>query len=157
MRYKTSRAINDGVDKSIPSVVIPQEMASGLDALFGYATGNPLRLVLRAGSGPGEPLSYAGEDIISVMVVSTKVQERTDFTTGEVTTVPVDGDAIATVCWISESDIDLPVGGGVAGVMSALQGAVSAARAFIHLEPEVDRQADLTDAELDAIKRDLGR
>ena len=157
MRYKTSRAINDGVDTSVKSVVIPQELAHGLDPLFGYATGDPLRLVLRVGSGLGEPLSYAGEDILSVMVVSTKVVTRTDFTTGEVTTVPVDGDSIATVCWISESDIDLPVGGGIRGILSALQGAVSDARQYVTFEPENDRQADLSDDELDAIKRDLGR
>ena len=174
MRYKTSRAINDGVDTSVKSVVIPQELAHGLDPLFGYATGDPLRLVLRVGSGLGEPLSYAGEDILSVMVVSTKVVTRTDFTktvdseTGEpcsiedggvhpVTTVPVDGDSIATVCWISESDIDLPVGGGIRGILSALQGAVSDARQYVTFEPENDRQADLSDEELEAIKRDLGR
>ena len=157
LRFKTSRAINDGVDKSIGSVVIPQELASGLDPLFGLAAGTPLRRVLRAGSGPGEPLSYAGEDVISVMVVSTKVLERTDFATGEVTQVPVSGDSIQTVAFAYESDIDHPDGGGVAGVMAALRQAVAEARQFVHILPELGRSDDFSDDELEQVKRDLGR
>ena len=157
LRYKTSRAINDGVDKSFGTVVIPVELASGLDPLFGLATGNPLRLVLRAGAGPGEPFSYAGEDIISVMVVTTKVLERTDMSTGEVTRIPTDGDSIATVAWASESDIELPVGGGVGGVLAALRQAVAEARSYVHIVPELGRSDDFTDDELERVKRDLGR
>lgn len=155
-RFKTSRAINDGIDKSVQSVVIPVELCSGIDALFGMATGDPLRLVLRCGS-LGAPWGYPGEDVISVMAVTTKVVERTDFTTGEVTTVPVAGDSIATVAWASESDIDLPVAGGVPGVMQALRQAVSEARQYVQYLPELSRSDEPSDEELAAIAKDLGR
>ena len=156
LRFKTSSAINDGIDKSVPSVVIPAEMCAGIDGLFGMAQGDPKRMVLRCGS-LGAPWSYDGEDVLSVMVVTSKTLERTDFNTGEVTRVPVSGDAIATVAWASESDIDLPVSGGVPGVLAALRVAVAEARAFVHIQPELGRRAEAADAEWAQIKRDLGR
>ena len=33
LRFKTSSAINDGIDKSVQSVVIPAEMCAGIDGL----------------------------------------------------------------------------------------------------------------------------
>ena len=69
LRFKTSSAINDGIDKSVPSVVIPAEMCAGIDGLFGMAPGAPKRMVLRCGS-LGAPWSYDGEDVLSVMVVT---------------------------------------------------------------------------------------
>jgi len=160
-RFKTSRAINDGIDKSVQSVVIPVELCSGIDALFGMATGDPLRLVLRCGS-LGAPWGYPGEDVISIMAVTTKVVSRTDFTklvdgVHPVTTVPVKGDSIATVAWASESDIDLPVAGGVPGIMQALRQAVSEARQYVQYLPELSRSDEPSDEELAAIAKDLGR
>ena len=157
LRFKTSRAINDGVDKSIKSLVIPLELAAGLDPLFGLAKGAPRRLVLRAGSGPGEPHAYAGSDIISIMVISSKVMESRNWETGEVTNIPTDDESVETVAWISESDIELPVGGGCEGVLNALQATVSEARQFVHILPELGRSDDFTDDELEQVKRDLGR
>ena len=91
------------------------------------------------------------------MAITSKVEERTDFTTGEVTLVPTTGDAVATVAWASESDIDLPVGGGVPGVLAALRASVNEARAFRQYLPELNRSAEPTTDELAEIARDLGR
>ena len=52
---------------------------------------------------------------------------------------------------------DLPVSGGVPGVLAALRVAVAEARAFVHIQPELGRSAEASDEELAQIKRDLGR
>ena len=157
-RVKAGRAMKAGLDDSIKAVSIPYAISEPLDQVFGLATGDPMNVLLRAGSLDQPWTDAPGDGVAVAIFTSAAPLEQTDLITGEVTfTASTGRDQFTNVGWFPEHLLDIPAGGGLDGQMAACRGMVNAARRATGIEFVPDHSDELTDEDLHRIRQDLGR
>jgi hypothetical protein len=157
-RVAAGRAVKAGLDSSIKAVSIPASLSEPLDQVFGLATGEPLSVLLRAGSLEEPWTSDEGDGVSVAVFTSAAPLIQTNLITGEIIEIPQHGrDQFTNIGWLPEHLLDIPAGGGLAGQMAAIRGVVNAARRATGIEFVPNKQDELTDEDLHRIRQDLGR